>query len=59
MCFYTLNEDGNLILMGSVAVYECAVTCMESEIKCFMNGIESILKITRDKNLMNHLGVKY
>ena len=57
--FYKLDEDGELVLMVSVTVDDCAVTGMESDINWFMDELEKRFKITRGGILRKHLGVDY
>ena len=57
--FYKLDDDGELLLMVSVTVDDCAVTGMESDINWFMDELEKRFKITRGGILRKHLGVDY
>ncbi|MGB2452939.1 MAG: reverse transcriptase domain-containing protein, partial [Candidatus Poseidoniaceae archaeon] len=57
--FYKLNNDGNLILMVSITVDDCAITGLNEDIEWFMDGLEKRFKITRDGIISKHLGVTY
>ena len=57
--FYKLDSGGNLMLMISVPVDDCAVTGNETDIESFMDNVEKYFNITRDGEISKHLGVIY
>ena len=57
--FYKLDANGELVLMVSVTVDDCAVTGLPKEIEWFMNNLETRFKITEGGFLTKHLGIDY
>ena len=57
--FFKLDDHGKIILIVSITVDDCNITGKNEDIEWFMDGIEKILKITRDGVTIKHLGVEY
>ena len=57
--FYKFDDNGNLILMVSVTVDDCAITGNPKDIQRFMDGVATRFKITREGEITKHLGVEY
>jgi hypothetical protein len=57
--FYKLDANGELLLMVSVTVDDCAVTGLPNYIEWFMTNLESRFKITKGGLLSKHLGIDY
>ena len=55
--FYKLDSGGNLMLMISVTVDDCAVTGNETNIEWFMDNVEKHFNITREGEISKYLGV--
>ena len=57
--FYKLDANGELLLMVSVTVDDCAVTGLPNDIEWFMTNLETRFKITKGGLLSKHLGIDY
>jgi len=57
--FYKLDANGELELMVSGTVDDCAVTGLPKDIKWFMDNLETRFKITKGGLLTKHLGIDY
>ena len=58
-CLFYLHQDDELRLIVTVTVDDCAVSGLPTNVKWFMDGLESRFNITRGGELKKHLGVEY
>ena len=58
-CLLYLHEDGELKLIVTITVDDCAVSGHPTDVKWFMDGLESRFNIIRGGTLRKHLGLDY
>ena len=54
-----LHEDGELKLIVTITVDDCAVSGHPTDVKWFMDGLESRFNITRGGTLRKHIVIDY